>query len=154
MRTLENYAKLIADDQWLQAISIAVAVVTAVYYLFRAMLWCGQGIWKFLSPSLNTYMEQRLNASKERVRLASTDSIFLIAEAGRLLIVVLIFLVLYFMILVPSEVASGGVYAEVDQLTRLSRNIFIAAAAYNLSRIHRWFVDIAKERRLQLEAQS
>ncbi len=132
----------IRNDSLLQAISIIVALLTAVYYSGKALLFLGKNGWRKLSPALGHWLDKRSADRAARARLALTDPVFLIAEVSRRFLLPLSFLIMYFVLLI------GGV-ADGDDLNppaveRIARNILVGAGSFQIGSLAGWLTAIAK----------
>ena len=139
-----DFLDAIHSNSLLQAISIIVALCTAVYYFGKILLFVGRNSWRRLSPPLGAWMDKQAQEQVSKNRLAMVDPVFLIAEVSRRCLLALTFLVMYFAILIVG-VADEGV-RNAPALVRIAPQVLLLTSAFRTGSLVGWLTRIVKEK--------
>ena len=141
----EQWINWISDDDWLQAISIVVAVVTAFYYLFKLIVYLGKSLWSRSGPTLSKLANSYFERQAAELELAHEDIHFFIASIAKRFVIIIGFTTLYFIALFDGAFpAVDG--ASANEWIEFARRVFSIAASVNLGSLYAWVSKIRQER--------
>jgi hypothetical protein len=141
---MTEFIDAIRNDSLLQAISIVVALVTAVYYCGKATLFIGKNLWRKISPTLGNRLDKWSAERLAKTELALNDPIFLVVEVGRRVLLALSFVTVYFVLAVGG--LSDTDKSSLTTIERTSRLILISVSFFQIGSIAGWLTALGRKR--------